>query len=82
MATATKSNSSYHDRRVKKRLADPEYRAEYERALRQIRQIPSPQSRTPWMRRSWSSRAAMAIRAPRGAPLGAAPSALSPPKRL
>ncbi|SRR6266511_3693671 len=39
MATATKSNSSYHDRRVKKRLADPEYRAEYERALRQIRQI-------------------------------------------
>jgi len=37
MATTTKSN--YHDRRVKRRLADPEYRAEYERALRQIQQI-------------------------------------------
>jgi len=38
MATATKQ--SYHDRRVRRRLADdPEYREEYERALRQIHQI-------------------------------------------
>ena len=28
---------SYHDRRVKRRLADPEYRAEYERARQALR---------------------------------------------
>lgn len=37
---ATKTNNSYHDRRVARRLRDdPEYRAEYERFKRQVEQI-------------------------------------------
>jgi ribosome-binding protein aMBF1 (putative translation factor) len=40
MATKTTINSSYHDRRVARRLQDdPEYRAEYERFRRQVEQI-------------------------------------------
>jgi ribosome-binding protein aMBF1 (putative translation factor) len=40
MATKTKIDTSYHDRRVARRLRDdPEYRAEYERFRRQVEQI-------------------------------------------
>jgi ribosome-binding protein aMBF1 (putative translation factor) len=40
MATKTTRDTSYHDRRVARRLReDPEYRAEYERFRRQIEQI-------------------------------------------
>lgn len=40
MATKTTTDTSYHDRRVARRLrADPEYRVEYERFRRQVEQI-------------------------------------------
>ena len=40
MATKTGIDTSYHDRRVGRRLRDdPEYRAEYERFRRQVEQI-------------------------------------------
>ena len=34
-----KLDTSYHKRRLEKRLKDPEFRAEYERSRREIRQI-------------------------------------------
>src|SRR5438552_1807312 len=41
MTTATKTtqDTSYHDRRLAERLQDAEFRAEYERQLRQIQAI-------------------------------------------
>lgn len=39
MATKTKIDTSYHDRRVARRREDAEYRAEYERFRRQVEQI-------------------------------------------
>lgn len=35
----TQTTSSHHDRRLARRLEDPEFRAEYERELRQIQAI-------------------------------------------
>lgn len=35
-AAKTTNNTSYHDRRLARRLEDPEFRAEYERASREI----------------------------------------------
>jgi ribosome-binding protein aMBF1 (putative translation factor) len=39
MATAAKLDTTYHDRRLARRLKDPEFRAEYERHRREIAQI-------------------------------------------
>ena len=39
MNTTTSTTTSYHDRRLARRLEDPEYRAEFERATREIQVV-------------------------------------------
>ena len=39
MATKTRLDTGHHSRRLERRLKDPEFRAEYERAREEIRQI-------------------------------------------
>ncbi len=41
MARQDKTDTTYHDRRLERRLEDPEFRAEFERQRREIAQIDS-----------------------------------------